>query len=59
MQDKSTEPKITSIEWERGDGVQSTLRVPTCDELLATTFEERRYLLHPLCVPKTSSLLIT
>jgi hypothetical protein len=27
--------------------VQSTLRVPTCDELLATTFDERRYLLHP------------
>jgi AAA domain len=47
MQDKSTEPKITTIEWERGDGVQSTLRVPTCDELLATTFDERRYLLHP------------
>jgi hypothetical protein len=39
MQDKSTEPKMTSIEWERGDGVQSTLRVPTCDELLDTLTE--------------------
>jgi KaiC/GvpD/RAD55 family RecA-like ATPase len=47
MQDKSTEPTVTTIEWERGDGVQSTLRVPTCDELLATQFADRQYLLWP------------
>jgi KaiC/GvpD/RAD55 family RecA-like ATPase len=52
MQDKPTklkliEPKITTIEWERGDGTPSTLRQPTLDELLATQFPDRQYLLWP------------
>src|SRR5262245_27206291 len=36
-------PTITTTDWTRNDGAQSTLKQPTLNELLAITFEERQY----------------
>jgi RecA-family ATPase len=38
---------VTTTEWDRGDGLQSTLMQPTLDELLTITFPERQHLLFP------------
>jgi hypothetical protein len=38
----NAKPTITTTDWTRNDGAQSTLKQPTLNELLAITFEERR-----------------
>jgi hypothetical protein len=43
----NTKPTITTTDWTRNDGAQSTLKQPTLNELLAITFDERQYLLWP------------
>jgi hypothetical protein len=39
----NAKPTITTTDWTRNDGAQSTLKQPTLNELLAITFEERQY----------------
>ena len=39
----NAKPTITTTDWTRTDGAQSTLKQPTLNELLAITFEERQY----------------
>ena len=43
----NAKPTITTTDWTRNDGAQSTLKQPTLNELLAITFDERQYLLWP------------
>jgi len=50
-----TEPKITTIEWERGDGMQSTL--PTCDELRLPSDHSGGGENHPLARSKATTRL--
>ena len=39
----NAKPTITTTDWTRNDGAQSTLKQPTLNELRAITFEERQY----------------
>jgi len=39
----NAKPTITTTDWTRNDGAQSTLKQPRLNELLAITFEERQY----------------
>jgi len=52
-----TEPKITTIEWNVVMALQSTLRVPTCDELRLPSDHSGGGENHPLARSKATTRL--